>query len=92
MMGGDSVNGVRRTFESRIRHGKFNLESVLHLLDMYHIDGKLTDADREELRTMARENAASQDEQTSLLERIEAIEQRLTALEEREGVKRGENR
>lgn len=86
------MNGIRRTFESRIKHGKFNLEAVLHLLDMYHIDGKITDADREELRTMAQKNAVSQDEQTSLLERIEAIEQRLATLEEREGVKRGENR
>lgn len=44
-------------FKSVISRGGYNLSALLKKIDMYHVDGKLTDAERNELRAFAISNA-----------------------------------
>lgn len=85
------MNDVRRVFETRIRRGKYEPDAVTRLIDMYHINGKLSDDDHEQLQKMASENASTHTDDANVLDRLAAIEQRVKALEEREEGKRGEN-
>lgn len=48
---------MRRIFENVIRSGKFDLTTMLQKIDEYHVMGKLTDTDRDELYAMARGDA-----------------------------------
>lgn len=87
------MNGnVKRVFETRIKNGSYKLDAMTRLIDMYHIGGQLSDDDREHLRELANANVAEATDAESIMARIVDIEKRLTVLEEREDIKRGENR
>lgn len=44
-------------FKSVIERGGYNLSAVLKKIDTYHVEGKLNDAERDELRSFAINNA-----------------------------------
>ena len=48
---------MRTIFEQVISRGDYDLTAMLQNIDRYHIEGKLTDEDRESLYALAREGA-----------------------------------
>ena len=48
---------MRTIFEQVIARGDYDLTAMLQNIDRYHIEGKLTDEDREALYALAREGA-----------------------------------
>ena len=75
---------MKSIFESVISRGEFDLPGLLKKIDSYHIDGKLSDADRDELYIKARERAnaaAGVDVMAKLIE----LERRIKTLEEASG-------
>lgn len=48
---------MRTIFERVIARGDYDLTAMLQNIDRYHIEGKLTDEDREALYALAREGA-----------------------------------
>lgn len=48
---------MRTIFEQVIARGDYDLTTMLQNIDRYHIEGKLTDEDRESLYALAREGA-----------------------------------
>lgn len=48
---------MRTIFEQVIARGDYDLTAMLQNVDRYHIEGKLTDEDREALYALAREGA-----------------------------------
>ena len=48
---------MRTIFEQVISRGDYDLTAMLQSIDRYHIEGKLTDEDREALYALAREGA-----------------------------------
>lgn len=44
-------------FKSVIARGGYNLSALLKKIDVYHIEGKLTDSERDEIRAYAINNA-----------------------------------
>ena len=48
---------MRTIFEQVIARGDYDLTTMLQNIDRYHIEGKLTDEDREALYALAREGA-----------------------------------
>lgn len=49
---------LKSIFHSTISRGGFDLAAMLQRIDEYHISGRLTDADREELQAAARHKAS----------------------------------
>ena len=49
---------MKELFEQVIQRKDYDLKSLLTCIDQYHIEGKLTDAERLELPQLAREGAA----------------------------------
>lgn len=48
---------MKNIFKSVITRGGYNLSALLKKIDVYHIEGKLTDSERDELRAYAINNA-----------------------------------
>ena len=48
---------VKPMIESTILSGDYELDKILSSIDLYHIEGSLTDEERRELIDLARENA-----------------------------------
>lgn len=48
---------MKSVFINLINRGRYSLAEILRRIDTYHAEGKLTDAEREELYSMAREHA-----------------------------------
>lgn len=71
---------MKSIFESVIKRGGFDLSGMLKRIDAYHIDGKLTDEERDELYAAARERANAGDS-VYVLEKLQELEQRIKALE-----------
>lgn len=46
---------MKTIFENVIRKGDYDLTDMLNKIDVYHIEGKLTDEERDELYEMARQ-------------------------------------
>lgn len=44
---------MKNIFKSVIARGGYNLSALLKKIDVYHIEGKLTDSERDELRAYA---------------------------------------
>ena len=86
------MDNVRPMIESTISSGEYDLASILSTINLYHIEGALTDQDRTELRDMARENAKPQydpeKDLSELLDRLRALEERVTKLEGTEAVEK----
>ena len=86
------MDNVRPMIESTISSGEYDLASILSTINLYHIEGALTDQDRTELRDMARENAKPQYDPekdiSQMLDRLYALEERVTKLEGTEVVEK----
>ena len=69
---------MKTIFESVIKRGGYDLSDLLKKIDGYHVEGKLTDAEKDELYSKARGQAvATVDVMAKLLE----LEERLRKLE-----------
>ena len=79
---------MKNIFQSVIKNGGYNLPDMLKKIDSYHVAGKLTDQDRDELYALARGGADPSasldllnkvlelsDEVRNLKERVEKLEQ-----------------
>ena len=51
---------MKELFEQVIQRREYDLKSLLTCIDQYHIEGKLTDDERQELTQAAREGAAAE--------------------------------
>lgn len=82
---------VKPMIESTILSGDYELDKILSSIDLYHIEGSLTDEERRELIDLARENAKTQykeEDITQLFDRLHALEERVTKLEGTEVVEK----
>lgn len=52
--------GIKGIFEQTILRGGFDLAEMLSRIDLYNVEAKITDEERESLYTLAREHAAPQ--------------------------------
>ena len=79
---------VKPMIESTILSGDYELDKILSSIDLYHIEGSLTDEERRELIDLARENARTQfdleEEIVKLWQAVYALQDKLseTAVEE----------
>ncbi len=51
---------MKKIFESVIEKGGYDLAKLLEKIDTYHIEGKLTDQEREDLYALARQTPVAQ--------------------------------
>lgn len=72
---------MKNIFKSVIKTGGFDLPDMLRKIDSYHIGGKLTDTDRDELYTLAR-GAADPSANLDLMAKLVELEARIERLEE----------
>ena len=82
---------VKPMIESTILSGDYELDKILSSIDLYHIEGSLTDEERRELIDLARENAKIQykeEDISQLFDRLHALEERVTKLEGTEVVEK----
>lgn len=70
---------MRSIFENVIARGTFDLTGLLKNIDRYHIEGKLSDVDRDELYAQARGAAAPQYDYNAEIEAIWAAIRALQA-------------
>lgn len=72
-------------FDTVIRRGGYDLGGIINKINAYHVEGKLTDEEREQLTAAARGEAAPQlnaaGEVQQLWAAVRALEQRVAALE-----------
>ena len=61
---------MKAIFENVIRQGGYDLTGLLKNIDRYHVEGKLTDAEREELYSEARSEALPQYDYNTEIETI----------------------
>ena len=71
---------MKEIFVNVIEHGEFNLTEMLRKIDTHHINGNLTDEDRDELIVMARQKATAE-HSTDVFEKLNELEERVRALE-----------
>lgn len=76
---------MRTIFEQVIARGGYDLTAMLQNIDRYHIEGKLTDEDREALYALARQHAAPQCNYDSEIEAIWAAIRELQQAQEEGG-------
>ena len=74
---------MKSIFENVIRKGDYDLTDILAKINTYHIEGKLSDADRDELITLAR-NGADMRNNVDVLAKLEDLDRRIKALEDGE--------
>lgn len=84
---------MKTVFENKIARGGFALSKMLKSIDEYHIEGKLTDEERDGLRDLARQHASVENEidvefVLELDRRVRALEQAQTAGDEDDGTVR----
>ena len=82
---------IKPMIESTILSGDYELDKILSSIDLYHIEGSLTDEERRELIDLARENAKIQykeEDISQLFDRLHALEERVTKLESTEVVEK----
>ena len=82
---------IKPMIESTILSGDYELDKILSSIDLYHIEGSLTDEERRELIDLARENAKIQykeEDISQLFDRLHALEERVTKLEKTEVVEK----
>ena len=72
---------MKKLFENVIARGGFDLGVMLKRIDSYHVEGKLTDVERDELYEKARAGADAQ-ASVDVLKKLEELEARVRALEE----------
>lgn len=74
---------MKAIFENVIRRGGYDLTGLLKNIDRYHVEGKLTDAEREELYSEARSEASPQYDYNTEIETIWVELRQLRAMVER---------
>ena len=82
---------VKPMIESTILSGDYELDKILSSIDLYHIEGSLTDEERRELIDLAREHAKIQykeEDISQLFDSLHALEERVTKLEGTEVVEK----
>lgn len=72
---------MKKLFENVIARGGYDLGVMLQRIDSYHVEGKLTDAEKDELYGKARAGADVQ-ASVDVLKKLEELEARVRALEE----------
>lgn len=70
----------KEIFKTVILNGNYNLDELTYKIDKFYAEGKLTEAERDELITMATEQAKDE-AQVNLYEKIVDLEHRIVALE-----------
>ena len=71
---------MKTIFEEVISRGMFDLKGLLKKIDTFNIEGKLTDEDRNELYTKAREKA-NVNNSVDVIAKLAEFEKRILALE-----------
>lgn len=61
---------MKQIFKSIIERGGYDLTALLAKIDIYHIEGKLTDAEREDLYTQARQTPKAQYDYSAEIEKL----------------------
>ena len=74
---------MKTIFENVIARGDYDLAELLKKIDGYHIAGRLSDAERDELYEKAR-TGANPAESVDVLAKIAELERRVKALEDRQ--------
>lgn len=69
---------MKAIFESVINRGSYDLSDMLKKIDRYHIEGKLTDAEKDELYRKARGEAAPN---VDVMAKLMELEDRVRKLE-----------
>ena len=77
--------GIKGIFEQTILRGGFDLAAMLERIDLYNVEAKLTDEEREALYALAREHAAPQYNYDSEIEAIWAAIRELQQAQEEGG-------
>jgi hypothetical protein len=72
---------MKTIFESVIKRGGYDLSGLLKKIDSYHIEGKLTDAEKDELYQKARGEAAPN---VDVMAKLMELEDRVRKLESSE--------
>lgn len=72
---------MKAIFESVIKRGGYDLSGLLKKIDSYHIEGKLTDTEKDELYQMARGEAAPN---VDVMAKLMDLENRVRKLEQGE--------
>ena len=72
---------MKTIFENVIARGDYDLAGLLKKIDEYHIEGRLSDDERDELYEKAR-TGANPAESVDVLAKIAELERRVKALEE----------
>ena len=72
---------MKKLFENVIARGGYDLGVMLKKIDSYHVEGKLTDAEKDELYAQARAGAKTE-ASVDMLAKLEELEARVRALEE----------
>lgn len=81
---------MKTIFENVIARGGYDLAGLLKKIDGYHIAGRLSDAERDELYEKAR-TGANPAESVDVLAKIAELERRVKALEEGQDSGTGSN-
>jgi len=68
-------------FKAVITRGGYDLNGILKRIDSYHVEGKLTDAERDQLYALAR-NKANPSGSMDVLEKLQELDERVRALEQ----------
>lgn len=71
---------MKSIFTDVINRGGFDLGGLLNRIDAYHIEGKLTDADRDELYAKAR-GSAKPENSVDVMAKLIELESRIAELE-----------
>lgn len=71
---------MKTIIKTVIERGDYNLGAMLEKINRYHIEGALTDSERDELTTFAR-NRANIRGSVDVYAKLEEFDRRLTALE-----------
>ena len=71
---------MKNIFQTVISRGGYDLAGMLKNIDKYHVEGKLTEDDREELYALARAGAEPEGS-ADLMRKLQELEQRVAALE-----------
>lgn len=71
---------MKTIFENVIARGQYDLIGLLKRIDSYHIEGKLTDEERDELYARAREGARMENS-VDIMAKLMELEERVSKLE-----------
>lgn len=74
---------MKSIFTDVINRGSYDLSGLLGRIDAYHIEGKLTDAERDELYAKAR-GGAKPEHSVDLMAKLQELESRVSKLEQAE--------